>query len=391
MPLLSSLLFGAALLGLVALLIQRLAMERALRRPFALPRRHPGISILKPLCGADDELEENLAAFAALDYPRYEVLLGVRDERDAAWPLAQQAARRWPQVFRVLRQQGAPGLNPKVNQLATLERAARYELLLVSDSNTRPPPGYLSELAGLFDDAQVGCVSSAITGGGHLSFGALLDNLHLASSVGAGQLAAKQLADRDLVVGKSMALRREAIAALGGFAAYANVLAEDYVIGRDVTGKLGLRVAIARRPVVNVAVHRSVGSFFRRYLRWGVIHRTAVRLPTSLCQGLLNPWPLTILAWLAAPSRAAAGFSLGCLGVKAAIDLSAAARLGCSLSLAAVPAVPVKDLLLFVGWANGLVSRTVDWRGTRLRVGDGSRLLPAEVSVAASPIPGVAS
>jgi ceramide glucosyltransferase len=262
-------------------------------------------------------------------------------------------------------------------------------LRLDSDSNTRPPAGYLSELAALFDEPEVGCVSSAITGGGHRSFGALLDNLHLASSVGAGQLAAKQLADRDLVVGKSMALRKEVLAALGGFAAYANVLAEDYVIGTDVTGKLGLRVAIARRPVVNVAVHRSVGSFFRRYLRWGVIHRTAVRLPTSLCQGLLNPWPLTLLAFLAAPSRVSAGLCLGCLGLKALIDLSAAARLGCPLSLAALPAVPVKDLLLFVAWANGLVSRTVDWRGSRLRVGDGSRLLPPEVASPATPIQGV--
>ena len=335
----------------------------------------PGISILKPLCGADDELETNLLAFSALAYPEYEVLLGVRDRRDAAWPLATKMAERWPSRFRVVLQQGTPGQNPKVNQLVTLERVARHELLFVSDSNTRPSPGQLDELAALFEDAEVACVSFPVSGTGHRSFGALLDNLHLASSVGPGQLAAKALADMDLVVGKAMALRRGALARLGGFVAYANVLAEDYAIGCEVTSRLGQRVAIGRLPVLNVACERTVRSFFQRYLRWGVVHRTAVSLPTSLVQALLNPWPLSMLAVAAAPSWLTGAGALATLGAKTLLDLSSARRLGCTpLGLAAVPAVPVKDALLFVAWVNGLFSRTVEWRGHRLRVGPGSRL-----------------
>ena len=97
----------------------------------ALPRSsaeaRPGISILKPLCGVDDDLEANLAQFASLDYPRYEVLLGVKDTRDPAYAVARAAVARWPQVMRLVLQEGEPGLNPKVNQLVTLSSEARYD------------------------------------------------------------------------------------------------------------------------------------------------------------------------------------------------------------------------------------------------------------------------
>lgn len=362
--------------GFVALLAQRAGLAAAVRRPVRAPTRRPGISILKPLCGVDDALEENLASFAVLDYPRCEVLLGVKDTRDPAYAVACRVAARAPRRFRVVLQQGEAGLNPKVNQLVTLARAARHDVLLVSDSNARLAPGALQELAALFEDPRVACVSNPVSGAGHESFGALLDNLHLASGIGAGQLAAKAVAGKDLVVGKSMALSREALDALGGFAAYADVLAEDYAIGQDITRKLGRTVAIARTPVLNVAVRRTVSSFFQRYVRWSVIHRTAITLPTYLSQALLNPWPLLVLVALLEPGAATAGLAAAGLLLKAALDVSAARALGCGpLGVKALGAVAVKDLLLFIAWCNGLVSRTVKWRSTRLRVTHGSRLV----------------
>jgi ceramide glucosyltransferase len=372
--------------GFVALVLQRVAVALVLRRAPRAPTRRPGISILKPLCGVDDALEDNLASFAALEYPRYEVLFGVKDTRDAAYPVACRVAARNPKRFRVVLQQGEAGLNPKVNQLVTLARFARHDLLLVSDSNARLAPGALSELAALFEDPAVACVSNPVSGVGHESLGALLDNLHLAAGIGAGQLAAKHVAGKDLVVGKSMALRRDALAALGGFAAYADVLAEDYVIGRDITARLGLKVAIARTPVLNVAVHRSVASFFQRYVRWSVIHRTAISLPTYLSQALLNPWPLLVLAAALEPSGLTVALALAGLLLKAGLDVSAARALRCGAAgPGAVVAVALKDALLFVAWCNGLVSRTVLWRGHRLRVTSGSRLVRPAPAVSTEP------
>ncbi len=370
----ATLIVTLAALGFLILLVQRLALAVALRRPLPRPSRLPPISILKPLCGVDDGLEENLRSFAALDYPDFEILLGVKDRGDAAWPLAWAIAQGNARV-RVVLQRSSPGLNPKVNQLVTLAAEARHDLLLVSDSNVRLPVEALHEVAALFENPNVACVTHPVSGLGHQTFGALLDNLHLVSAIGAAQLGAKTLVNKNLVVGKSMALRRQALEKLGGFLSYADVLAEDYVIGRDL-GRLGLEVRVARTPVWNVAVRRSVRSFFERYLRWGVIHRTAVSLPVSLAQALTNPLPLVMLAALWEPSRFTFTALVLATLAKTALDVSSAHALQCgALGWRALIAVPVKDAIIFVTWFHGLWSRTVVWRGHRLRVGDRSRLL----------------
>jgi ceramide glucosyltransferase len=376
----TTLLWSLGALGFFILVVQRLSLAVALRRGTPRPRQHTPISILKPLCGVDDALEENLAAFAAIPWPNFEVLLGVKDRNDAAWPLACAFALR-DRRFRVIEQRSAPGFNPKVNQLVTLAAEARHELLLVSDSNARLAEGALDELAALFEDPRVACVTNPVSGWGHVSFGALLDNLHLVSSIGAAQLATETLVGKHLVVGKSMALRRSALEALGGFAAYADVLAEDYVIGQDLERR-GYVIRVARTPVWNVTVHRSVQSFFERYLRWGVIHRTAVTLPTSLAQGLTNPLPLVALATASAPSLLTCSVLAGAVLIKTALDVSTARALRCqAIGWRAVPAVVVKDALVFLTWAHGLFSRTVVWRGHRLRVGARSRLLSGPPSL----------
>jgi len=382
MPVASLLLLAAAFVGLFALAVQLVLVLRHRREPFsprlgAEPR--PGISILKPLCGVDDDLEANLEQFAALDYPSYEVILGVKDRRDPAYAVARAAVARWPQVMRLVLQEGEPGLNPKVNQLVTLSSEARHGLWVISDSNVRVAPGYLDEIAEGFSDPAVGCVTHPIAGVGERTLGSLMDNLHLASSAAAGVIAAKRLADQDIVVGKSMALRREDVEALGGFFSVKDVLAEDFVIGQWVTRKLGKEVRVARTPVFNVSLKKRVADFFHRYLRWSVIHHSSVGTGTYLAQGLLNPVPLALLGALLEPD--AVGFAAaGAVALtKAAIDVMVFRLLRPDpVSWHAVPAVLLKDALLFMAWCNGLFSRTVDWRGTRLRVLPGTRLVPVE-------------
>ncbi|WP_375758013.1 glycosyltransferase [Corallococcus exercitus] len=373
----SSLLLAASAVGLVALLLQALFVRRHRRTAPAGPTHRPGLSILKPLCGVDDDLEANLAGFARLPYPHYEVLLGVKDARDPAYAVAKAAAAKWPHVMRVVLQEGEPGLNPKVNQLVTLSSEARFDLWVVSDSNTRVGEGYLEEIAAAFEDPTVGCVTHPVAGLGEQTFGSLLDNLHLSSSAAAGMIAAKHVADRDIVVGKSMALRREDVEALGGFFSVKDVLAEDYVIGQWVTRKLGKRVVLAHAPVFNVSLRKSVDAFFQRYLRWSVIHRTAVSPSTYVAQALLNPVPLAVLGALFHPSAltglAALAVALGKVWVDVTVFRSLRPQ---PVSLRAAPAVLVKDALLFAAWWHGAFRRTVDWRGTRLRVVSGTRLVP---------------
>ncbi len=372
---LSAVLFAAAAVGLAALLAQCASLRRHVRGPAAVPRSQPPISILKPLCGLDDALEENLARFAALDYPEYEVVLGVRSASDAAWSVARAAARRWPGRFRAVLQRGEPGMNPKVNQLVTLARAARHDVLVVSDSNVRVAPGYLSEIAALLEDASVGLVTHAIVGVGEERLGSLMDHLHLAGSVAPGVVAAKRLAGRDIVVGKSMALRRGDLARMGGFEAVKDVLAEDYVMGLMVSRVLGKRVAVGRLPIENVSAGRTVGEFAARYQRWSVLQRQAVGPWVYASMALLNPVLLAAIAVAVAPCAAGLCALAGACVAKTALDGAAARALRPGgFGLGQLAMVPVKDLVFGVAWAYGLVRRDVEWRGSRLRVLPGTRL-----------------
>ncbi|MBI3182091.1 MAG: glycosyltransferase [Myxococcales bacterium] len=376
----------ASVAGAVAVILQVGFTRRSLRQPPAWPKNgEPGISILKPLCGIDDELEENLACFASLDYPTYEVVLGVKNAADPAYEVAQNACRRWPGKMRLVVQRGEPGYNPKVNQLVTLEGAARFDLVVISDSNTRVHPGYLREIAALFEDPQVGCVTHPIVGSGDQKLGSMLDNLHLSSDVGPGMIAAAAVG-QPLVVGKSMALRRDDLLALGGFESMKDLLAEDYVIGKGVREQLKKKIVVAHGTVVNVSCRRSIKDFYRRYSRWEVIHRSVVQPTTYLGEALLNPTPLALIAaalnptWWVVATAALVG------GVKALVDAMAVrAMRGRRLYFKELAALPLRDVLLFVAWVVGLVRETVDWRGNRLRVCTGSRLLPGISEEAESP------
>lgn len=371
------LLLGGAIFGLVILAILCVLTWLHVRVAPPAPKgaAPEGISVLKPLCGVDDDLERNLERFATMEYSRYELLLGVKDAQDSAYLVAMAAAKKWPSIVRVVLQEGTPGLNPKVNQLVTLTRAAKYPIVLVSDSNACAGPKYLAEIAAAFEDPTVGCVTNPVAGEGEESLGALLDNLHLGSAIGPGQIGA-MVANKPLVVGKSMALRKKDLEALGGFEAYADALAEDYVIGHAVVDRLHKRVVITRLPVLNVARRRTVGDFGRRYIRWSVIHRTAISITTYASQGLLNPAPLAWLAWLFNPSELFAWSALGVTVAKALLDFASASILrGHLMAVRALFAVPLKDFLLFIAWLNGWFARTVNWRGTRLKVTTGSRLV----------------
>ena len=368
---------AASMIGLALVCLQSFATWRFLRRPAPQTHQSPRISILKPLCGVDDELERNLALFATLDYPHYEVVLGVRDRSDRAYPVARAAVARWPSVFRLALQRGEPGLNPKVNQLIPLAAAARHDILVISDSNIRVPSGYLGEIAALLEDPQVGLVTHAVVGVGDQRLGSLMDNLHLTAGISGGIVAAKEVCGQDLVVGKSMAFRRQDLRQLGGMEAFKDFLAEDFVMGRRTSAELGKRVAIARTPVFNVSQHRGVRDFLRRFQRWGVMQRMAVGTPTYIAQSLINPLPLAFVGALLAQTQASLGMLTLCLVVRILADGATSAMLrpdGASLRWFLWS--PAKDFVLAAAWLHGLFNNTVNWREHVLSVTAGTRLVP---------------
>jgi ceramide glucosyltransferase len=387
---LSALLFAASGVGLVLCAVQLWAARRHLKTPAICASGLRPVSVLKPLCGVDDDLAASLERFAELDYPRYEVLLGVRDRGDPAYAIARAQARRFPDRLRVVVQRGEPGLNPKVNQLITLARAARYDLLVVSDSNITVERDYLREIAGWLERPEVGLVTHPVVGVGEERIGSLMDNVHLTSFVAAGMIGAQRVVGKGLVVGKSMALRRRELEAVGGFAAVADVLAEDWVMGRLVTA-LGKSVVVAQKPVWNVSRRRSVREFVGRYRRWSVMHRQAVGPFVYSAELLLHPLPLALGGFGCSPSRLTlAALATGAL-CKLGYDMMALRILrGRRPPLLTLIASPLKDLLVVAAWADGLFRREIAWRSNRLRVLQGTRLERPAEAAASTPLDGAA-
>jgi ceramide glucosyltransferase len=202
-----------------------------------------------------------------------------------------------------------------------------------------------------------------------------MDALHLAGSIAPGVVAAKRLAGQDLVVGKSMALRRSDLVRMGGFEAVKDVLAEDYVMGRMVWEVLGKRVAVAHQPIENVSAHRSVREFAARYRRWAVLQRQLVGPFAYASQVFLNPVLLAAAATLLDHTPGSMASLAGVCAAKAALDgLAARALRPGGFRFWQLALVPLKDLVLGSAWAYAFIRREVEWRGNRLRVGAGSRL-----------------
>ncbi len=377
--------FLLAAIGLAALAIQYAMLRwhlRAWRRPPDACGPFPPVSILKPLCGVDDELDANLASFAALDYPAYEVVLGVKSPRDPAFAVARAAARRWPDRMRVVLQWYEEGRNPKVNQLVGLCRTARHPLLVVSDSNVRVGPGYLTEIAREMADPRVGLVTHPVVGTGERRLGSVFENLHLAGSVGPAIVAAHRL-HREIVVGKSMALWKADLARLGGFEAVRDVLAEDHILGLWMRRKLGKRVVVASRAVLNVNRDRSVRDFWGRYARWSVLQRKLVGAPAYSAQLMLNPVLLALVGLSAAWEQdSLVAFGVVC-ALKTAIDAASARALrGDGFPLRHLLLIPAKDLLFGAALVQGFFTDQVVWRGNQLRVQRGTHLAPAREELA---------
>src|SRR5580658_1034644 len=141
--------------------------HRAASAPNARPDPAWRVSILKPLAGSDDELAANLESFARIEHPSFEILFGVADPEDPAFPVARRFLARHPHVAgRVIVTNPRAAVNPKVAQLIDLERASSGQVCIISDSNVRVSPTYVTSLVTELEDPRVGLVTSLFAGTG---------------------------------------------------------------------------------------------------------------------------------------------------------------------------------------------------------------------------------
>lgn len=381
-----ALLLASVSLALFALV--HLALWKKLAMPSAAVGPRPPISVLKPLRGVDEGLFENLSSLARQRYPSFELVLGAESPDDPALEVARALQRAFPQVAIQVVAGCAPlGMNPKVTLLAALSARARHDHWLISDSNVRAPADYLEQMAAALGGEDVGLVHSLVAGAGEASFGALLENLHLATFVAPVVSAAELIANVPTVVGKSMLFHQSTLAEVGGWWSVRDVLAEDYLLGRAIEAA-GFCVVASAQPVETINGHWSLERFLERHVRWGQMRRR-ISPWHFLGEPLLLPTPWLLLLALLAPGQRP--LALAGLGLQWAIAFVSLWRLrGAPPSTRLLLALPVKDLAILASWPIAAFKRTVCWRGHRARIGAGSLLRPVEQAGALQPAQEVA-
>jgi len=344
----------------------------------------PPVSILKPLRGLDDKLFDNLSSFCTQDYPTYEILFSLQDHNDPAYKVAQMVQARYPERdITIVVERCNAGLNPKVNNLIPSYWRARHPYILISDSNVMVGKNYLREIMRHTEDPAVGLVSNMIQGVGGRSIGAILENLHLNSFI----IGSVSFLDRFLgmpcVIGKSMLMKKNDLEALGGLEAYKDILAEDFVIGREMN-RAGKKVVLSNYLISNVNEYWGIKRFLNRHTRWGKL-RWKIGGIRYFSELLVNPvFVATLPIILEGPSRASLSYAaiVGLIKVFTdysigwAIDTVDSGNERDKPSPLHYILAPIKDIVIGIVWFVPIVSSTVIWRGNRYLIGKDSRLSP---------------
>jgi ceramide glucosyltransferase len=337
------------------------------------------VSILKPLCGVDASLEDNLLAFSRQSHARMNIVFGVADAGDEALPVAQRFCREHGHLSTRISVGETPSQhNPKVALLAHMSRFSRGDWVVVSDSNVRVSEEYVRDALG-HAKGDVGLVTHLVSGCGGSSFSAHLENLQLNCFVASGVCGVRFIAGQTCVIGKSMFLRREVLEAIGGFEAAGGYLAEDYVIGRAVR-KAGHRVVTARMPVPTWNEGWTFPRFISRHLRWAVMRRQVSRV-AYLVEVLLTPGPVLMSMLLLGLWFPQTDIDIVWVGASVALDqvmdfVTYSRMTGKVAPLVTLLVNPLRQWLTLAIWALGWFVQTVEWRGKTYRVGAGSRLRP---------------
>ncbi len=373
-------------LGLVAIVavastvLSMLALGWVTRRGRGrgLPEYTPPVTIFKPLKGLDEELEANLRSFFHLDYPVYQLLFGVANAGDPAIAVVQKLMGEHPDRDARL-VVGAPafGLNPKVENLASMDRFRKHDVILISDSNVRVRPSYLRETAKYLAEPGVGLVTNLFAGVGETHSGAIMENLQLNGFI-AGGMALASVLRVTCVVGKSMLMPVKALEAIGGFARVRNLLAEDQVIGVLVR-KAGYSIRLSHHVIDNVNRRRGFNWFLNRHSRWYKIRRQ-MALYTFLAEPMANLATVGLVWAFSGDSGIAWGGLVGLVGMGMARDALQTRWLsGRFPELRKLLFSPIKDVLLLPLWFDAIVNSRVQWRGHRFHVGRLTRLRQARV------------
>jgi ceramide glucosyltransferase len=322
----------------------------------------PPVTILKPLCGIEPETYECLRSFCDQAYPEYQVVFGVSDSNDPVLDIVYRLQQEFPQRhLAVAIDRRQHGSNRKVSNLINMMPLARHEFLVLSDSDVRVQRDYLAKVAAPLHDAGVGVVTCAYRGRPRQGLWPLLGSLFVNEWFMPSVRVAAMAGSRSFAFGATIAMRRQVLADIGGFASIANQLADDYRLG-ELTRRRGLRTVLSEVVVDVCVAERSFGDLVRHELRW----LRTIRALRPVGYGFTF---VTFGMPVAAFGVLLAGGAAPVVGMLA---ITALARVMLHLSMREpgsspwrLAVLPLRDALNLALWIWSFVTRHVHWREVR--------------------------
>jgi ceramide glucosyltransferase len=349
-----------------------LASFRFERQRAASATVKPPVTVLKPLHGAEPGLYENLSSFLDQEYPELQLVLGVRERHDGALPVARALIEARPERdIALVIEPRVTGSNLKVANLENMLPAARHDVIVMADSDMRVDPHYLATVTAPLQDPRTGlvtCLYKAAPTGGLWS---LLGSMHINFSFLPSALLGEAMGAGGGCFGATIALRREVLERIGGFARLRHELADDHRMGAAVRA-LGLAVVLSSYIVENRVTERSLASLWRHELRWARTVRAMA--PVGFAGSVITH--TVVLATLAAaacgPSATAWALVLLSLLLRWLSAGVIARRL--ALPTQGLWLLPLRDTLSFAVFVGSFCGRSVLWRDQLFRVEPGGRL-----------------
>lgn len=325
------------------------------------------VSVLKPLHGLDEGLEENLRSFFEQDYPAFELLFAARHQDDPSLALVERLRRDYPAAPVRLFVTGEPPYpNAKAWSLEIMMREASHDLLVMSDSDIRVTPSMLRVIAAEFADGRTAvatCPYRAVPGS---SIWSTLEAIGMNTEFWGGAFAARLVEGGvRFAVGPTIAARKRVLEALGGWPRFAGYLAEDFVLGQF-AAQAGHGVILSSYVVEHRIGSQGLAANLSHRLRWNRSTRRS-RPAGYIGQIFTYPIPLALFLVAAAPAWWPVLFPTALLRAAAAHAVSGAA-LNDPLCRRLWWAIPIQDVLSFLLWLAGFFGNTIVWRGLRYRL-----------------------
>jgi ceramide glucosyltransferase len=373
------LVFGAALYAVVAVIASVVSVARAARDDARVRARAARpVSVLKPLCGAEPRLFENLATFCEQTHPCFELVCGVSRADDPAVGIVRRLQAAYPRrAISLVVDSRIHGTNLKVSNLINVAERARHDIFVLADSDIAVERDYLARVCAPLDEPGVGIVTCLYRAKGIAGFwsrvGAQFINAWFVPSVRVAHL----FGSSRFGFGATLALTRSTLERIGGFERLGNTLADDYWLAGHVR-ELGLRTVLSSVVVETDVTESTLPALWDRETRWLRTIRSVNRIGFSfLFVTITLPWMLCA-AWLAfalhgggTGSSPIMTIALACAlltGVAARVILHAITGGERHTFWRDLALTPVRDGLMFAQWLAGSFGSTVVWRGVRMPV-----------------------